>query len=150
MEHSWENAKFDFRDIPKICTNCGSSKIRYTSNAEIYHGKQYGNGYCYLCDSCGASVGVHDTKKKIPLGRFATKELKELKMRCHSLFDVFWRSRQFTRTDCYGYLASRLGLMLRETHFGWFDKEYLERAIDILENTTYKDIQDYVKGRQYK
>ena len=41
MKHSWENAKFDFRGIPTHCSNCGSKNIRYTSNAEIYNGKQY-------------------------------------------------------------------------------------------------------------
>ena len=150
MEHCWGNARFDFRKIPTECTLCGSKNIRYTTNAEIYHGKQYGNGYCYLCDDCGGSVGVHDTKNKIPLGRFANKELKELKMKCHNKFDKYWRSKKFKRTDCYGYLANKLGLMLRETHFGWFDKEYLLKALDVLNNTTEKDIEEYLKVRNDK
>lgn len=112
MEHSWENARFDFRKVPTKC-----------------------------------SVGVHDTKNKIPLGRFANKELKELKMQCHKKFDKYWRSRKFKRTDYYGYLANKLGLMLRETHFGWFDKEYLLKAINVLDNTTEKDIEEYIKAR---
>lgn len=132
-EHTWENAHFDFRGIPTKCSNCGSEKIRYTSNAEIYHGIQFGNGYCYLCDNCGASVGVYSTKNKLPLGRFATKELKDLKMKCHRLFDPHWRSGKFRRTDCYGWLANKLGLMLRETHFGWFDEEYLLKSLEILQ-----------------
>ena len=147
MEHSWENAKFDFRDIPEKCSNCGSEKIRYTSTAEIYHGKQYGNGYCYLCDNCGASVGVHDTKNKIPLGRFATKELKDLKMKCHALFDIYWQKKGFKRNDCYGYLANKLGLMFRETHFGWFDKEYLLKSINLLIETTDEDLKKYIEMR---
>lgn len=148
MEHCWENARFDFRNIPTKCTLCGSKNIRYTSNAEIYHGRQYGNGYCYLCDDCGGSVGVHDTKNKIPLGRFANKELKDLKMSCHKKFDPLWKNTKFKRPDCYGYLANKLGLMLRETHFGWFDKEYLEKALKVLENTTLKDIEKYVNTRE--
>lgn len=148
MEHTWENARFDFRDIPTKCSNCNSENIRYTSNAEIYHGKQYGNGYCYLCDNCGASVGVHDTKSKKPLGRFATRELKDLKMSCHKIFDKYWKSRNFKRTDCYGYLADKLGLMLRETHFGWFDKEYLLKALEVLRNTNEETIREYIKNRK--
>lgn len=143
----WKECKFDFRDIPTHCSNCGSDKIRYTSNAEVYSGKQYGNGYCYLCDSCGAYVGVHDTKNKLPLGRFATKELRNLKMRCHNKLDVYWKALGFRRVDCYGYMANKLGLHLRETHFGWFDKEYLEKSIDILNHTTYSDMENYVKER---
>ena len=147
-KHSWEYAKFDFRDIPTHCSECGSEHIRYTSNAEIYHGRQYGNGYCYLCDNCGASVGVHDTKNKKPLGRFANAELKDLKMKAHALFDIYWQKRGLKRTDCYGYLASKLGLMLRETHFGWFDKEYLLKAINILIETKYEDIKEYIDERK--
>ena len=144
----WENCKFDFRDIPTKCSNCGSTNIRYTSNAEIYSGKQYGNGYCYLCDDCGASVGVHNTKSKLPLGRFATKKLKELKMQCHSKFDPLWKQYNFKRTDCYGYLAYRLGLHFRETHFGWFDEEYLRKSLDILNNIDFNDIWKYIKNRK--
>ena len=148
MKHSWENAKFDFRGIPTHCSNCGSKNIRYTSNAEIYNGKQYGNGYCYLCDDCKASVGVHDTKSKIPLGRFATKEMKLLKMKCHAKFDPLWKKYNFKRKDCYGWLASKLGLMMRETHFGWLDIEYLNKSLEILENIDFKDVWKYVKNRE--
>lgn len=143
----WNECIFDFREIPVKCNNCGSDKVRYTSNKEVY-GRVYGNGGCYLCDDCKAYVGVHDTKSKKPLGRLANKELRELKMACHRKFDPLWRNTNFKRTDCYGYLANKLGLHLRETHFGWFDKEYLERALFVLDNTTYKDISEYIRSRK--
>lgn len=144
----WKECIFDFRDIPTKCDVCSSDKIRYTSNAEIYHGKQYGNGYCYLCDNCGASVGVHNTKNKKPLGRFATDEMKKLKMQCHAKFDPLWKKYNFKRTDCYGYLAYRLGLHLRETHFGWFDVEYLNKSLEILNDIDFKDMWKYIKERK--
>ena len=109
-EDIWKECIFDFREIPTKCDVCGSDKVRYTNNAEIYHGKQCGNGYCYLCDNCGASVGVHNTKSKKPLGRLATEEMKRLKMQCHYKFDPLWKKYNFKRTDCYGYLAHKLGL----------------------------------------
>lgn len=146
MQDVWDECLFDFRNIPTKCDNCGSSKVRYTSNSEVY-GKEYGNGGCYLCDDCKAYVGVHDTKNKLPLGRLANKELRELKMKCHSLFDPLWKNTKFKRTDCYGYLANKLGLHLRETHFGWFNKEYLEKALMILIWTTSDDIEKYVRER---
>ena len=146
-DEKWEECKFDFRSIPTVCDVCGSTNIRYTSNAEIYHGKQYGNGYCYLCDNCKSSVGIHNTKSKIPLGRFATKEMKRLKMECHKKFDVFWKEKGFKRKDCYGYLAKQLGLHLRETHFGWFDTDYLLKALNIINKMTDDDLYMYVKSR---
>lgn len=144
MEHNWENCRFDFREIPTKCSECGSENIRYTTNDEIY-GKVYGNGGCYLCDDCKAYVGVHDTKQKKPLGRFATKEMRQLKMKCHYKFDKLWKEANFKRQDCYGWLSWRLGLLFRETHFGWFDIEYLEKAYKILENTNYENIWYYIK-----
>lgn len=146
-ENVWDICKFDFREPPTECPYCGN-KVVYTSNAEIYGGKQYGNGYCYLCRNCGASVGIHDTKRKKPLGRLATKELKKLKMECHSNFDYLWKKAGFKRQDCYGYLADKLGLRFRETHFGWFDEEYLKKSLEILKNTKYKDIHNYIKRRK--
>ena len=146
-KHTWESCKFDFREPPTRCDNCGSLNVRYTTNDEVY-GKIYGNGGCYLCDDCKAYVGVHNTKNKKPLGRLATKELRELKMKCHSKFDPLWKKYGFKRQDCYGYLAYRLDLNFRETHFGWFDKEYLEKSLVILENLDFKDIWNYIKQRK--
>lgn len=143
----WEECIFDFRKVPTKCDSCGSAKVRYTTNDEIYR-KIYGNGGCYLCDDCKAYVGVHNIKSKKPLGRLANKELRELKMSCHKLFDVFWKETNLKRIDCYGYLANKLGLHLRETHFGWFNKEYLEKSLEILKNTTLEDIKEYIRLRQ--
>ena len=41
----WNECIFDFRNIPVKCDNCGSDKVRYTSNKEVY-GRVYGNGGC--------------------------------------------------------------------------------------------------------
>lgn len=146
-DHSWESCIFDFREPPKKCDNCGSERVRYTTNDEIY-GKIYGNGGCYLCDDCGAYVGVHNTQSKKPLGRLATKELRELKMKCHAKFDPLWQKYNFKRSDCYGYLAYKLDLNCRETHFGWFDEEYLKKSLDILNNLDFKDMWNYIKSRK--
>lgn len=145
MNDVWEECIFDFRKIPTKCDNCGSNKVRYTTNDEIY-GRIFGNGGCYICDDCKAYVGVHDTKNKLPLGRLANKELRDLKMKCHNLFDPLWKNTKFKRKDCYGYLANKLGLHLRETHFGWFNKEYLEKALIVLNNTNSEDIESYIKN----
>lgn len=42
---------------PTRCNICGGP-VTYGSNARIY-GKEYGSGYCYLCERCGAYVGTH-------------------------------------------------------------------------------------------
>ena len=116
--------------VPIVCPYCNSSVI-FTSNAEIY-GRQYGNGMCYKCTECNSYVGVH-TGTKIPLGRLADKELRELKKECHSLFDPVWqKNKNITRDMAYRILAELLEIHVNECHFGWFDKKTLHRAKQIM------------------
>ena len=67
---------------PEVCNLCGG-KVIYTSNARVYHGREYGSGYCYLCLACGAYVGTHKPHPKEALGlladenEFRTKALPE-------------------------------------------------------------------------
>ena len=119
--------------IPKSCPYCGN-KVSLRSNAAIY-GRKYGNGKCYKCRGCDAYVGVH-TGTVIPLGRLADKELRELKITCHKLFDPSWKGpdKQIKRGEAYEVLAALLGIPAIECHFGWFDKPLLQRCLEILEN----------------
>jgi hypothetical protein len=62
----------------------------------------------------------------------ANRELRELKKECHALFDPVWKMKHIKRELAYGRLANILGIPHRECHFGWFDKEQLLRAREIL------------------
>lgn len=126
-----KNKPIDDYPIPTKCDYCGNDVV-LTSNAEIY-GKVYGNGKCYLCRGCRASVGVH-YDLKTPLGRLANNELKKLKKQAHDLFDVYWKNGLISRQNCYTKLAEKLNISLKECHFGWFDKAELLKAIEILNN----------------
>lgn len=117
--------KYEYYPIPTKCPYCDSEVI-FTSNSEIY-GKEYGNGKCYKCTKCNSYVGVH-SGTKIPLGRIANKELRELKKECHALFDPLWKSGRITRNDGYKSLAKALNIPHKDCHFGWFDKEMLLKA----------------------
>lgn len=103
----------------------------YTSNSVIY-GKEYGNGRVYKCTGCDAYVGVH-TGTEIPLGRLANKELRQLKSKCHSLFDPAWKEKKIKRRQAYSILAYKMSIPVNECHFGWFDKDLLNKAINILQ-----------------
>jgi DNA-directed RNA polymerase subunit RPC12/RpoP len=122
--------RIDAYPKPISCPYC-TGKVIYTSNAEIY-GKEYGNGRCYKCVNCDAYVGVHDGTD-IPLGRLANKELRELKKQCHTLFDPVWKQhKSIKRKQTYEQLAIALEIPIRECHFGWFDKDMLLKAKQIL------------------
>lgn len=123
--------EIDVIPIPTICRYCGSEVV-FTSNAEIY-GKEYGNGKCYLCRNCKAFVGVH-TGTNIPLGTLANYTLRSARMLAHGYFDALWKepTREMTRYDAYKWLANKMGLKLKETHIGLFEKEQCEKVVDLV------------------
>ena len=102
------------------------------SNAKIY-GKQYGSGLCYYCLKCGAYVGTHKPRPTEAMGILADKEMRDLKVKCHSLFDVLWKSRE-QRKALYKKLSRKLNISESDCHFGYFDKPMLNRALEILTN----------------
>lgn len=118
---------------PKFCNICGG-KVEYIENKLIY-GKRYGSGYAYRCTSCGAYVGTHEPRPKQALGILANKEMRNWKMKCHDLFDSFWKGQknpQRKRKDCYAWLAEKLGISISQCHFGYFDLDTLKRAYEII------------------
>lgn len=113
------------------CPFC-KGEVIYTSNAYIYGGRTYGSGMCYVCTNCKASVGTHENNPKKPFGVLANKEMKLLKQKCHAMFDPIWKSRQIHRSNLYKKLAYKLEITLDECHFGMFDTEMLNKAINIM------------------
>lgn len=122
---------------PTKCNICGKKTVIYTSNKVIY-GKEYGSGKCYYCTNCGAYVGTHKPRPDEALGLLATKEMRDMKMRCHDLFDAMWRNienkkeQHKARNKAYKRLARELNIPVEECHFGWFDMNMLTKAYNIL------------------
>lgn len=119
-----------YEKTPTICNICGGT-VKYVNNSLIY-GKEYGSGWCYFCINCNAYVGTHEDSPETALGILANREMREMKMKCHALFDKKWKNHK-QRTFEYRKLASRLHIPLSECHFGYFDMEMLNRAYKILE-----------------
>ena len=119
---------------PKVCNLCGGEVV-YISNAWVY-GKEYGSGRCYFCTKCGAYVGTHKVRPMQAMGILADKEMRDMKMKCHDLFDAKWKgkSKQHHARDlAYTRLAKKMGIPKEECHFGYFDIEQLNKAYKILE-----------------
>ncbi|MBQ7818518.1 MAG: hypothetical protein IJ341_02355 [Bacteroidales bacterium] len=114
---------------PTVCNLCGG-EVEFISNSLIY-GKPYGSGYCYYCTSCGAYVGTHKPRPKDALGILANNEMREMKKKCHAIFDTMWTSHK-ERSKQYAWLAKRLGIKVQDCHFGHFDLETLNLAYTIL------------------
>lgn len=111
------------------CNICGSNKVEFVSNKVIY-GKVYGNGKAFMCMDCESFVGCHDSGK--PYGILSDKPMRELRKKCHRLFDPIWKGKMCKRGDLYKKLANVLGIRYNDCHFGMFDMEMLEKAHSIL------------------
>lgn len=119
---------------PKKCNICEQNTVIFTSNSIIY-GREYGSGKCYYCTNCGAYVGTHKPRPTEAMGILATKEMRDMKMKCHALFDSHWKNeknKKDARNNAYKKLAKDMGISVKECHFGWFDIEKLKKAYFIL------------------
>ena len=119
---------------PTECNLCGG-RVIYTSNAVIYHGKEYGSGKCYLCTNCRAYVGTHKPQPDEALGLLANEHMRKGKKLCHEIFDSKWKGEEKAskkRRKLYFWLSQQLGIHSDECHFGYFDLHMLRKAYKIL------------------
>lgn len=118
--------------VPAECRFCKSS-VQIATHREVY-GRDYSDWpYIYLCDSCGACVGMHPFTN-IPLGTLADKATREARKNSKKPFEILWRKGNMTRTEAYTWLADQLGIAADECHFGWFDISQCEQAEQICLN----------------
>lgn len=123
---------------PIVCNLCGGHVI-LTSNSIIY-GREYGSGQCYFCTSCKAYVGTHEPRPDEAFGILANAEMRNMKMKCHEIFDRFWKCgkngkrRHYLRQSTYKRLASDMNISVSECHFGYFDLEQLKTAYEYIKN----------------
>ena len=120
--------------IPTTCRHCGG-KVEPVHNSRIY-GSAFGEWpWSYLCENCGAYVGMHPYTN-LPLGTVANKSQREARSSVKRLFNDLWvnsPNRREARTKAYAWLASKMGLTEAECHFGLFDEDLCDRASDVIE-----------------
>lgn len=121
---------------PTKCNLC-AGKVVYISNSQIY-GREYGSGKCYFCTQCGAYVGTHEPRPMEAYGILANEEMRNMKKKCHELFDMKWkneptsRKRHRARNRAYKELAEKLNISVDDCHFGFFDLDMLKKAYKVL------------------
>ena len=127
---------------PTVCNLCGGHVI-LTSNSVIY-GREYGSGKCYFCNSCKAYVGTHIPRPEEAFGILSNAEMREMKTRCHEIFDQFWKNagsgkkRHQKRQDAYKRLAKDMEIPITECHFGYFGIGQLRKAYEIVSGWVYE------------
>lgn len=120
--------------FPTHCNLC-NGKVIFTSNSLIY-GKEYGSGKMYYCTNCGAYVGTHIPRPREAFGILANKQMRDMKKKCHELFDERWlkeKNKRKSRQREYSLLADYLHIPVSECHFGYFNLEQLKQAYSYLQ-----------------
>jgi len=113
-----------------ICPYCNikakkvGGKVIYPRRPDLYHHK------FYLCKKCGARVGINKVTGK-PLGTLANYELRIDRMNAHKCFDKLWKSKKYSRSEAYEYLASAMGISTDKCHIGMFNSSQCEEVIKI-------------------
>lgn len=137
-----------YEEHPTVCNICGG-KVYFVSNEKVY-GKKYGNGYCYLCQSCWSFVGTHPNAPDIALGILADRKMRDLRKKCHAEAARLYMPeiRDFSRkrqTALYFVLGQWLHMTPNQMHFAKMQVQDLEDALSFMR--TVKSMEYALNGR---
>jgi len=59
---------------------------------------------------------------------------KQLRYKCHYIFDKIWQSELMTRDDAYFWLASKMFISVKKCHFRLFGRTSMLIALNICIN----------------
>lgn len=113
-----------------VCPYCNirakkvGGEVVYPRRPDLHHYK------FYLCKKCGARVGINKVTGK-PLGTLANHELRVSRMNAHKNFDKLWKSKKYSRTEAYEYLASAMNISTDKCHIGMFDINQCDEVVRI-------------------
>lgn len=115
-----------------VCPYCRQpAKLMHSS--AIYRGRSF--GLVWACLPCDAYVGVHKNSATFePLGSLANKELREWRVRAHTVFDALWRSGRTDRKGAYRILCEKMGMTKSRGHIAKFDIEECRKLVEVLKD----------------
>ena len=116
---NYEN-EYHLNNLFVKCDYCGK-EAEWVDNKEIY-GRRYGDSWMmWWCKDCDAYVGCHNNSR-VPLGRMANKELREIKKRVKNIW-IKAMKEPMGIGQAYAKLAEMMGIDRKLCHFGYFGKE---------------------------
>lgn len=92
-------------------------------------------GIRYACPATYCTVVCWDGSTSTP----ADYDTRQARLEAHNAFDQLWKSGTFKRKEAYRQLAKYLGIAIRNTHIGRFDKDTALKVCDFAENILAKD-----------
>lgn len=97
-----------------FCVECQKDiEPKLVSGAMVYpRSPKLAHDKFWMCNSCKNFIGCHKNanKNKLkPLGVIANKELKQARIKIHSVLDPIWREEKMKRGQVYAVLSKELG-----------------------------------------
>ena len=122
---------------PSTCRYCGpESRVYIAGHKAIYAGRTFGSWpYVYLCQGCGAYVGIHEGTD-LPLGTLANTELRKARSDNKRDFNDLLLRGGMKRSEAYKWLAGEMGIPASECHWGLFEAEQCEQAAALCRQKT--------------
>lgn len=117
--------------IPTCCNLC-NGKVELKNNSAVYRGRSYGDWpFVYLCLNCGSYVGLHPNTD-LPLGYLANEQTRKYRKSSKTAFINFSKTRRFSRSESYSWLASRMNKEIKYCHFAMFDVSDCKLVLEII------------------
>lgn len=117
-----------------VCPVCGGRASFLLESSSVY-GRDFGPLFiCSNFPKCDARVGAHRNTLK-PKGTLAGANLRELRKKCHDLFDPLWRSGELDRSEAYRLLAKAMNITTKQAHIAMFTEDDCRHLLSILTGT---------------
>ncbi len=107
------------------CPYCDSNIIIVKST--IIYGPKYNFGPMKCCSrfpECDSYSGINAT--------IANSDLRELRKKCHRIFDEKWKSGKMRRGECYRWLQKEMGMNSNQAHIAQFSIDECKKLLSII------------------
>lgn len=113
----------------QVCPYCGQ-RTDVEHQSLVYGDKKFGidKGLIRICLPCDAYTSCDKFGKT--RASLAKKELRQIRIKTHNVFDKIWRKGLMTRSEAYKWLCDRMGIEDKYCHIGFFDEYKCYRVIE--------------------
>ena len=112
------------------CQYCGRAAV--LKPAAFIYGDKAIEDHVYVCSNypaCDSYVGVH-CGTFTPKGTLANGDLRNLRIRTHKLFALFWTNNIMTKKQAYRWIQYKFGLNEKQAHIGSFSEYMCGQLMD--------------------
>ena len=129
----------------ELCPYCHGTTKKISGGEIFGHGKGFDHILMFKCSgTCDAYCGSKFYQgQRVSIGSLANKELRELRKKCHLLFDAQWkgkRNEKLSKKKAYVWLQKFMNLPDELAHFGMFNIEQCNKVIEELSNKTNNEV----------